>query len=139
MNFAIMKNIAFAFLMTASTLYAVACSSPTVNVATTENSSATSVAIAEGSNNPNDTTKSLKTIIVDVRTPEEWNNDGHANCTTLIPLNELESKMETLRGYDKIVLVCRSGARAGRAQEMLQANGFKDVSNAGPWQNAPCK
>ena len=134
-----MKNIAFAFLMTASSLYAVACSSPSVNVATTENSPAASPAIAEQGSNPTDTTKKGKTIIVDVRTPDEWNNDGHANCTTLIPLNELESKMESLRGYDNIVLVCRSGARAGRAQEMLQANGFKNVSNAGPWQNAPCK
>jgi rhodanese-related sulfurtransferase len=134
-----MKNIAFAFLMTASSLYAVACSSPTTKVNSTENSAAATPAIAEGSTSVNDTTKSGKTIIVDVRTPEEWNNDGHANCTTLIPLNELESKMETLRGYDKIVFVCRSGGRAGRATELLKANGFKDVSNAGPWQNAPCK
>jgi phage shock protein E len=134
-----MKKIAFAFLMMASSLYAISCSSTTTNASNTENSSAVIADSNQEATASQDTTKAGKTIIVDVRTPEEWTNDGHADCTTLIPLNELESKIETLRSYDKIVFVCRSGGRAGRAKELLESKGFKDVSNAGPWQNAPCK
>lgn len=86
-----------------------------------------------------DSTKTGKTIIIDVRTVDEWNNDGHANCTVNVPLDQLESKLESYRNYDKVVFVCRSGARAGRATEMFKSAGYKDVANAGPWQNAPCK
>ena len=125
--------------MMASSLYAISCSSTTTNASNTENSSAVIADANQEATASQDTTKAGKTIIVDVRTPEEWTNDGHADCTTLIPLNELESKIETLRSYDKIVFVCRSGGRAGRAKELLESKGFKDVSNAGPWQNAPCK
>ena len=125
--------------MMASSLYAISCSSTTTNASNTENSSAVIADVNQEATASQDTTKAGKTIIVDVRTPEEWTNDGHADCTTLIPLNELESKIETLRSYDKIVFVCRSGGRAGRAKELLESKGFKDVSNAGPWQNAPCK
>ncbi len=104
---------------------------------------AQTVANSESNNNasltPSDSTKKEKTIIIDVRTVDEWNNDGHSNCTINVPLDQLESKMESFRNYDKVVFVCRSGGRAGRATEMFTSNGFKNVSNAGPWQNAPCK
>lgn len=79
-----------------------------------------------------------KTIIVDVRTVEEWNTDGHADCTVNIPLDQFESKMETLREYDKVTLVCRSGNRAGKAKVMLEDIGIKNVENLGPWENVSC-
>lgn len=77
-------------------------------------------------------------IIVDVRTPEEWNNDGHADCSVNYPLNEIESKIEELKKYDRVVLVCRSGNRAGTAQGILQEAGLKNVENLGQWQNISC-
>lgn len=80
-----------------------------------------------------------KTIIVDVRTVEEWDNDGHANCSVNYPLADLDKKTEALKGYDKVVLVCRSGSRAGAAKEMLEQAGFKNVENKGAWQNINCK
>ncbi len=80
-----------------------------------------------------------KTIIVDVRTVEEWINDGHANCSVNYPLAELDKKTETLKAYDKVVLVCRSGSRAGVAKEMLEQAGIKNVENKGAWQNIDCK
>jgi rhodanese-related sulfurtransferase len=82
--------------------------------------------------------ESRKTLIVDVRTREEWDNDGHAACTVNYPLDELDSKIETMRGYDEIILVCRSGSRAGYAKEMLDQAGFKSVINKGAWQNITC-
>ncbi len=80
-----------------------------------------------------------KTIIVDVRTVEEWNGDGHADCTVNIPLQEFEQRMAELKGYGKVVLVCRSGGRAGKAKEMLESSGYANVENLGPWQNVKCQ
>jgi phage shock protein E len=81
----------------------------------------------------------MKTIIVDVRTPEEWQFDGHAPCSVNYPLGpEFAAKIDSLKAYDKVVLVCRSGARAGSAKAMLESAGFKNVENKGPWQNIQC-
>lgn len=79
------------------------------------------------------------TIIVDVRTTEEWEMDGHAECSVNYPLDEFEDKIEELKKYDKIVLVCRSGGRAGAAQAQLMRAGYKkEIENLGPWQNITC-
>ncbi len=83
--------------------------------------------------------KSKQTIIVDVRTVDEWNEDGHANCSVNIPIQDLESRMGELKGYGKIVLVCRSGNRAGKAKVMLESSGYSNIENLGPWQNIQCK
>ena len=79
-----------------------------------------------------------KTIIVDVRTPEEWNHDGYAPCTVNYPLNELDNNLDSLKGYDNIVVVCRSGSRSGRAKTMLENAGFQNVRNGGAWQSVKC-
>ncbi len=82
--------------------------------------------------------KSGKTIIVDVRTVDEWNNDGHADCSVNYPLDELSRKIETLKAYDKVIVVCRSGNRAKAAKELLEQSGIKEVENKGAWQNIAC-
>ena len=79
-----------------------------------------------------------KEIIVDVRSPEEWAHDGHAECSVNYPLDEIESKVDDLKNYDHIVLVCRSGNRAGVAKRILEQAGLKNIENKGPWQNASC-
>ena len=77
----------------------------------------------------------MKQIIVDVRTIEEWNNDGHADCTVNYPMDTFESKIEELKKYDKVIIVCRSGNRAGIAkQKLLDAGYSKEVENLGAWQ-----
>lgn len=79
-------------------------------------------------------------VIIDVRSPEEW-ADGHAEQTTLIPIDEFEGRLadvKALVGGDmarRVVVVCRSGNRAGRAQAFLKAQGFTNVVNGGAWQN----
>jgi len=80
-----------------------------------------------------------KSIIVDVRTVQEWNYDGHADCSINIPLAELESQIETLKSYNKVTLVCRSGSRASTAKRILENAGIKNIENKGPWQNIICK
>ncbi|MGB5006706.1 MAG: rhodanese-like domain-containing protein [Ferruginibacter sp.] len=103
-----------------------------------DNKSNNTESVNTGSNSI-DTTVNAKTIIVDVRTVEEWQDDGHAGCSVNYPLQELDKKIESLKGYDKVIVVCRSGSRADVAMEMLQQAGIKNVENKGAWQNINCK
>lgn len=82
----------------------------------------------------------LKQIIVDVRTPDEWMSDGHADCSVNYPLDGFTNKIAELKEYDKVILVCRSGNRAGIAQKQLLAAGYtKEIENLGAWQNVMCE
>ncbi|MDZ4664638.1 MAG: rhodanese-like domain-containing protein [Bacteroidota bacterium] len=85
----------------------------------------------------NESMKNME-IIVDVRSPEEWEFDGHANCSVNYPLDEIKDKVEDLKKYEHIVLVCRTGNRAGVAKRILEQAGLKNIENKGPWQNAVC-
>ena len=52
-------------------------------------------------------------IIVDVRTVEEWNLDGHADCSVNYPIDQLESKIEEIlrtKVPGKILLVLNKKA-----------------------------
>lgn len=88
----------------------------------------------------NATKPSAKEIIVDVRTVEEWNEDGHADCSVNYPLDQFAGKIEELKKYNKIILVCRSGNRAGIAKDQLRKAGYtKEIENLGSWKNITCK
>lgn len=68
--------------------------------------------------------------IVDVREPHEWdivNLDDRG--ATLIPLGELEERMNELDPADEIVLHCRSGARSADALRRLRSAGFGKLYN----------
>ena len=65
-------------------------------------------------------------FFLDVRTPEEW-NDYHAPDTTLIPLNELENRLDELSKNDELLAYCRTGRRSSNAMNILQANGFTKI------------
>ncbi|VAW87243.1 hypothetical protein MNBD_GAMMA18-1550 [hydrothermal vent metagenome] len=75
-------------------------------------------------------------LLVDVRTPQEY-NQGHLDNALLIPHDQLASRVSEL-GDDKareIVLYCRSGGRAGKAETILRQQGFNNVLNAGGYQD----
>ncbi len=68
-------------------------------------------------------------LFIDVREPwehQEFNLGGQ-----LIPVGELMNRSWELKDHmnDEIVLYCRSGARSGMAQALLQAQGFANVRN----------
>jgi rhodanese-related sulfurtransferase len=68
-------------------------------------------------------------VLIDVREPNEhqaFNVGGE-----LIPVGSIASALPNLQSYaDKEVIVyCRSGARSGMAQGLLQQAGFKNVRN----------
>lgn len=73
-------------------------------------------------------------VFVDVRTPAEFaacSRPGSLN----IPLDELPGRAKALDKDKPVILCCASGARSGVALGMLKAMGFRNVTNAGPWQN----
>lgn len=67
-------------------------------------------------------------FVLDVRTQEEW-DDFHAPNTTLIPLNELESRLDELPQDEEIVVVCRSGNRSQVGRDILRNNGFEQTTS----------
>ena len=85
------------------------------------------------------TEKGKRLIIVDVRTAEEWQEDGHLSCAVNFPLNTLEARWHELADYDGVWLVCRSGHRAGLAKQILEEKGLKHVENKGAWDEVSCR
>ena len=78
--------------------------------------------------------KGTGVLLLDVRTRGEYNNElGHVAHTLLIPINELERRVGELepRRKDTIVAICRSGARSGRATELLAQLGFVAINMEG--------
>jgi rhodanese-related sulfurtransferase len=67
-------------------------------------------------------------FVLDVRTPQEW-DEYHAPDTTLIPLDELESRVDELPRGQKIVVVCRSGNRSQVGRDILRQAGFEQVTS----------
>jgi len=65
--------------------------------------------------------------LLDVREPHEYVSDlGHVAGSELIPMNTVPSQMARLEGEQReIVVVCRSGARAGRVADFLALQGLK--------------
>lgn len=67
-------------------------------------------------------------FVLDVRTPEEW-NDFHVDGSTLIPLNELAARVKEVPRDQEILVVCRSGNRSQEGRDILKAAGFTNVTS----------
>jgi rhodanese-related sulfurtransferase len=70
------------------------------------------------------------TVLLDVREAEEW-TAGHAPRARHIPLGELPARAAELDNEARVVCICRSGNRSGRATAWLRANGIDAVNMAG--------
>lgn len=66
--------------------------------------------------------------VLDVRTPEEY-AEGHLKEAKLVPLQDLDARLDELDKDTPYVLICRSGNRSGQAQEILKAAGFAKTYN----------
>lgn len=80
-------------------------------------------------------------LVLDVRTPEEFAT-GHLEGALLIPVQELSQRLgevqQQLPAQDKtqpIVVYCRSGGRAARAEQILREAGFTEVTNGGGYSS----
>ncbi|MGE5374289.1 MAG: rhodanese-like domain-containing protein [Bacteroidota bacterium] len=67
-------------------------------------------------------------FILDVREPDEWNT-VHIAGATLIPLGELDSRLNELPKDKEIVVVCHSGNRSAKGRDILLNNGFTQVTS----------
>lgn len=69
--------------------------------------------------------------MIDVRTPEEWVGElGHIENSELVPLGtELMDFFKNLEADQKIIFVCRSGARSGQATLLAEELGFGQCYN----------
>jgi rhodanese-related sulfurtransferase len=67
-------------------------------------------------------------FLLDVRTQEEW-DEFHAPNTTLIPLDQLESRLGELPEDEPIVVVCRSGNRSQAGRDILLNNGYEPATS----------
>jgi phage shock protein E len=70
--------------------------------------------------------------LVDVRTPEEYQS-GHLPGAINIPVDEISTRASEIGANTRpVVTYCRSGARSGRAANVLRSLGFTNVVNLGP-------
>lgn len=67
-------------------------------------------------------------LLLDVRTPVEYNEE-HLNGAINVPLDELETQLDTLSGYNLVYIYCRTGSRSYSACERLAERGFAGVIN----------
>lgn len=65
--------------------------------------------------------------LLDVREPDEW-EAGHIDGATHIPMGELNARQGEIANGQKVVTVCRSGARSGQVAAALAKAGY-DVEN----------
>lgn len=73
-------------------------------------------------------------FLVDVRGPGEFAG-GSAKGAVNIPLDTITQHLNKFNGKKEIVVFCRSGNRSSSAKNILEQNGFKNVTNGGTWQN----
>jgi rhodanese-related sulfurtransferase len=67
-------------------------------------------------------------FVLDVRTQEEW-NEAHIPKTTLIPLDQLPTRIHEVPNDRPIVVVCRSGNRSQQGRDILIKAGFEAVTS----------
>jgi rhodanese-related sulfurtransferase len=67
-------------------------------------------------------------FILDVRTPDEW-NEYHIPGATLIPLDQLETRLNEVPKDKEVVVVCRSGNRSKPGRDALKAAGYTRVTS----------
>jgi rhodanese-related sulfurtransferase len=69
-------------------------------------------------------------LVLDVRTVQEYNTN-HLHDATLIPVAELEGRLNELALYNdtEIIVYCKSGSRSLQASNILVLNNFSNVFN----------
>ncbi|MFK7980003.1 MAG: rhodanese-like domain-containing protein [Saprospiraceae bacterium] len=68
-------------------------------------------------------------VFIDVR--EDYEYDEFNLGAKLIPLGDVMDEVDNLEEHKdaEIVVHCRSGARSGKAQQILEMHGFSNVRN----------
>ena len=75
------------------------------------------------------------TFFLDVRTQEEW-DANHIEGATLIPLDQLQSRVKEVPQDQEIVVVCRSGNRSQAGRDILRQAGIEQATSMAGGVNA---
>lgn len=78
-----------------------------------------------------------KSVVVDVRTPEEY-SAGHVRGSTNVPIDEIRQRIGSVVP-DKnapIMVHCQAGGRSARASKELRSMGYKNVVDLGSLAHA---
>ena len=67
-------------------------------------------------------------FMLDVRNPDEWEM-YHVDGATLIPLPELEARVNEVPRDQKIIVICNSGNRSQVGRDILLDAGFENVTS----------
>jgi rhodanese-related sulfurtransferase len=69
-------------------------------------------------------------VILDVRSPEEY-AEGHIPGAINVPYDQIAANLDSLESYmtAEIVVYCRTGRRAGVAENALREAGFTQVAD----------
>lgn len=73
-------------------------------------------------------TQNPNTVLLDVRTQEEWDEYHPANARH-IPLDQLEARASELPQDKDILVICRSGNRSQSGRDILLQAGFARVTS----------
>lgn len=68
------------------------------------------------------------TYLLDVRTPEEW-NEMHVAGAVLIPLDELPNRLSEVPKDRPVMVICRSGNRSQTGRDILKNAGYSQVTS----------
>lgn len=69
-------------------------------------------------------------VLFDVREPNEY-TEAHVSGAVLVPLATVPDNVERFRVDGPVHVICRSGARSGKAVEFLREQGIDAVNVAG--------
>jgi len=67
-------------------------------------------------------------VFIDVRTPEEY-AEGHVENAKLIPVQELEERINEVPKDKQVYVYCRSGKRSAQAATILAKAGYTNIEN----------
>lgn len=70
-------------------------------------------------------------FLLDVRTAQEFSQDGRVAQAKLIPLQELETRLAELPRDQPVACICRSGNRSTTACDLLAKKGFNAINVEG--------
>ncbi len=78
-----------------------------------------------------------ETFLIDVRTPDEFNADHIPGALNIEYQNIVQgAAAANIKAGDDVYLYCRSGKRAGVAEQSLKAEGYTSVTNLGGIEDA---
>ena len=67
-------------------------------------------------------------VVIDVREQHEY-DAGHIPGVVLLPMSELQGRVDEIPADQTVVLTCRSGNRSNQVTKFLQDAGFENVHN----------